>query len=281
MALKLPRCHLISLMSFTLFCGTVAVVHAQPSGAGEDIDNAFLLGITPQQSSKKTRALWQPLATYIQQQTNYPVALHCSPDIPTFENRLFTGKFDLAYVNPRLFIEANKYVGYFPLVREGQQKLKGIIVVAKSSSYQTIQDLQGAHFVSPKNAFAASVITQLNLRAQNITFKNSYVKSHTQGYSLVIQGLANAAGGVMRTFNRLAPNVKNKLRVLWESKGFTSHAFMIHRRVNKVVRQRILSAILSFKDTPEGVSFYSKLKINPFVKAANKDWDDVRQLLGR
>ena len=257
---------------------TLVMVIPSYSFAGDS--NAFSLGIIPQQSGKKIRALWKPLVEYIQRQTNYPTNISGSPNIPIFENRLFTGKFDMAYVNPRLFLEANKHVGYKPILRESNKKLKGIIVVAKNSSYKTIKDLTGVHFVSPKGAFAASALPRINLNNLKLNVENSFVDTHTQGYFFVANGSADAAGGVLRTYNSLKKELKDKLKVLWTSKGVTPHAFIIHPRVNAKVRQRIIDAILTFKDTEEGKAFYKALRINPFMKANKQDWNDVRKLMG-
>lgn len=266
------------VLVFVACMTSITSVHASESDA--NASNSFSLGIIPQQSAKEIHSLWRPLTKYIQQQTNYPFYLHGSPNIPAFEDSLFTGKFDLAYVNPRTYIEANKHVGYLPLVREGQKKLQGIIVVAKDSPHKTLKDLNGLRFTSPKNAFAASTLTRLNMHAQGVKFLNSFVDTHTNGYSLVANGAVDAAGGVLRTFNSLNPKIKNRLRILWTSEGVSPHAFIIHPRVNATVKQRILDAILGFNETPEGVKFFKALHMAPFVEAQNKDWDDVRQLMG-
>jgi len=263
-----------------LFAVVFSIITASSCEAQADDGNSFSLGIIPQQSAKRIHSLWSPLIKYIEQQTNYPFYLHGSANIPTFEDSLFTGKFDLAYVNPRTFIDASKHAGYLPLVREGKKKLKGIIVVSKDSEIQSLTDLNGLRFVSPKNAFAASTLTRLNMHALGLTFTNSFVSTHTQGYALVATGAVDAAGGVLRTFNSLEPELKNRLRILWTSAGVTPHAFIIHPRINSIVKQRILEAILNFKDTPEGVAFYSAMHMTPFIEAQDKDWNDVRQLMG-
>jgi len=276
MSLKnLPKSFMLILATYLISVSSVQSIESD-----ENNSNSFSLGIIPQQSAKKIHALWSPLAKYIKQQTNYPVYLRGSANIPRFEDSLFIGNFDLAYVNPRTFIEANRHVGYLPLVREGDSKLKGIIVVAKNSSYKTLMDLKGARFTSPKHAFAASTLTRLNLQTQGVTFTNSFVETHTQGYSLVANGVVDAAGGALRTFNSLSPKVKSRLRVLWTSEGVSPHAFIIHPRVNPTVKQRILDALVSFNETPEGQEFYKALHMNPFVIAENADWDDMRQLMG-
>ena len=267
----------------SLVCVLLTIVYSPNGYSNEhtmDAGNAFTLGIIPQQSGKKIRALWNPLIKHIHKQTNYPIHLSGSPNIPVFENRLFTGKFDFAYVNPRLFLEANKHVGYQPILRESNKKLKGIIVVAKDSRFKTIQELDGSHFVSPRGAFAASALTRINLHSLKLNVKNSFVDTHTQGYFFVANGNADAAGGVLRTFNSLQQKLKDKLRILWTTKGVTPHAFIIHPRVNVKVKQRILNAIVNFKDTSEGNDFYKALRINPFIEAKSKDWNDIRELMG-
>ncbi len=264
-------------LNTVLFLFTVSTAQANDTGGNNS--SAFSLGIIPQQSVKEIRSLWEPFTKYIEQQTTYPLHTYGSPDIPTFENRLFSGKFDFAYVNPRLFLEANKHVGYLPIVREGNKKLQGIIVVAKDSRYQSIKDLNGIHLVTPKGAFAASALPRIGLYNLELNVKNSFVETHTQGYSLVVTGAVDAAGGVMRTFNSLKPKIRNKLRILWTSKGVTPHAFIIHPRVNGKVRQRIIDAIISFKDSSEGQAFYKSLHLKPFVAAKNADWDDIRRLM--
>ncbi len=257
----------------------MGILSGQMLGADADGHDSLLFGISPH-FSKEQQALWQPLLRYIEKQTNYPLHLEASSSIPVFENRLFSGKFDLAYINPKLYIEANRYVGYQPVVKEGQKKLQGIIVVTKDSMYKTLKDLKGLRFVSPENNFAASVVTRLNLYAQGVDFVNSLVKTSAQTYADLMAGSADAVGAVQQTFDSISPEIKNKLRILWVSQGVTPYAFVINPRVNTVVKQRMVDAILSFKDTPEGATFFKDLQINPFVAAKNKDWNDMRQLIG-
>ncbi len=261
----------------------VLLIYASPGFVvAEDKDsyNSLLFGISPH-LTKQQQAQWLPLIRHIEKQTNYPLRLQTSPTIPVFENRLFAGKFDLAYINPKLFIESNRYVGYQPVVKEGQKTLKAIIVVAKDSPYQTLKDLKGARFTSPENAFAASVLSRLNLYAQGINIIHSHVKTAAEGYAQVVDGSADAVGGVPQTFDLLPAEIKNSLKILWTSEGVAPYAFVVHPRVNSTVRQRIVEAILDFKDTPEGIAFFNKLKMNPFVSAKNNDWDDIRQLTGQ
>ncbi len=267
---------LLQIVTVLFIYASSGSVVAQDEGSYDSL----LFGISPH-LTKQQQEQWLPLIKHIEKQTNYPLHLQASPTIPVFENRLFAGKFDLAYINPKLFVEANRYVGYQPVVKQGQKKLKAIIVIAKDRSYQTLKDLNGLRFTSPENAFAASVLSRLNLYAQGVNVIHSHVKTAAEGYARVATGSADAVGGVQQTFDSLPAEIKNSLKILWTSEGVTPYAFVIHPRVNTIVRQRMVEAILDFKDMPEGTVFFEKMKMNPFVTAENKDWDDMRQLIGQ
>ena len=256
----------------------VCTISQQLAAIEENEHNAFIMGI-PSGLTAEQQASWQSFIQYIETQTNYPLRLQTSASKSVFENRLFAGNFDLAYINPKLFIEANRYVGYQPVLKEGQKKLTGIIVVAKDCGCQTLKDLDGLRFVFPRHVFAASVVTRLNLYAQGLHFTNKQVETAEQSYAAVVSGSADAAGGVLQTFNALPEITKNKLRVLWTSKGISPSAFVFHPRVNATVRQRMVDAILSFKETDAGIVFYNSLQMNPFVRAENSDWNNIRQLM--
>jgi len=71
-----------------------------------------------------------------------------------------------------------------------------------------------------------------------IDIHNKYVSSHDSVYQTVARGIYPAGGGVIRTLKNIRPEIRQQLRVLWTTQGYTPHAFA----------------------------------------AENKDWDDVRAL---
>ena len=237
------------------------------------------IGVIPQQSARKITKTWMPVADYLQRATGYPFRIIASPDIATFEKRLFSGQFDLVYMNPKLYVDAAKQVGYKAIAREADKKLVGVIVVHKDSTYKNLSDLEGKSLVFPADAFAASVITRLNLAKHNIKYEHIYVSTHDMGYALVSNKEYDAAGGVLRTYNKVTKPVKNQLRILWESEGTTPHAFAVHPRVDTKVASRIQQVLLDYHLTPEGQEELKSLGFNKLVKANDKDWDDVRKLM--
>lgn len=246
----------------------------------QSTNHAIKVGVIPQQSAKKIRSSWTPLIEHIESVSGYPVTLETAPDIPTFEKRLFSGHYDLIYVNPKLYVDANKRVGYRAIAKEKGKKLTGIIIVAKDSKIKSLSELEGKEIAFPRSAFAASVIPRLNLEKQNIKYTAKFMSTHDQGYAMVANGSFIAAGGVIRTFDKVNSRIKSKLRILWKSSGMMPHAFAVHPSMDSVVSERIQDALLSFAAGKSTSKKSNKLGFNMLIKANNEDWDDIRKLLG-
>ena len=57
-------------------------------------------GIVPQQSATKLAYLRTPICKYLSDHTGQRVVFKTAKDIPSFEQRLAAGEYDIAYMNP-------------------------------------------------------------------------------------------------------------------------------------------------------------------------------------
>ena len=100
-------------------------------------------GIVPQQNATKLARLWTPICKYLSKQTGYRFVFKTAKDIPTFEKRLATGEYDIAYMNPYHYTVFSIDPGYRAIAKETNKRIQGIIVVKKDSPYQSIVELAG------------------------------------------------------------------------------------------------------------------------------------------
>ena len=128
------------------------------------------------------------------------------------------------------------------------------------------------------DSFAATLLTSAGLRDADVAFESKFVKSHDSVYRAVALGKYAAGGGIMRTFRSVAPEVREQLEVLWETPGYTPHAFAVHERVPAALRDAVLRALTSLSGDDEGRARLEPLKIPAIEAANNEDWDDVRAL---
>ncbi|QLE86045.1 phosphate/phosphite/phosphonate ABC transporter substrate-binding protein [Shewanella sp. Scap07] len=240
----------------------------------------LVFGVVPQQAASTLARKWAPLLDELSTQLPYQLQFATAPDIPTFEQRLADGVYDVAYMNPYHYVVFHQPpTEYTALAKEKNKRLAGIIVVGKDSGIDSINQLNGAQVAFPAPAaFAASIIPRASLAKASIVITPKYVGSHDSVYLAVAQGLVSAGGGVMRTFNNMPDNVRDKLKILWQTQGYTPHAFATHHRVSPAQRQALLEALTAKENQQRLAPLLGQLGFKSFSGAKDSDWDDVRAL---
>lgn len=250
--------------------------------AAEETDEpvqVLSFGVVPQQSASKLARLWAPLLSYLGNKAGMELRFRTAPDIPEFERRVAAGEYDFAYMNPYHYTVFSEKPGYRAFAKAKGQLLKGILVVRADSEIRDPHELEGATLVFPAPAaFAASVLPRAYLAQEGIAFNPKFVSSHDSVYLAVAKGLYPAGGGVVRTLDGLEPELKEQLRVLWTTKGYTPHAFAAHPRVPPEAVQRLGRAMQGASEDEEGRELLAALSMEGFEQAEDSDWDDVRAL---
>ncbi|MEH6453127.1 MAG: phosphate/phosphite/phosphonate ABC transporter substrate-binding protein [Psychromonas sp.] len=235
--------------------------------------------VVPQQSASKLTKLWTPIVNELSQKSGIEIHFVTAPDIPTFEKRLAAGEYDIAYMNPYHYIVFNQTAGYQALAKARDKKIKGILVVAKNSKINSLMDLENQTLAFPAPAaFAATILTQADLKSEQVNFSAEYVSSHDSVYRSVAKGIFPAGGGVVRTFNNVDPDIRSQLRILWTTAGYTPHAIATHSRVTAADRDSLSKALIEMQQQASGKELLGNINIQGFEHAEDADWNDIRDL---
>lgn len=255
------------------FC--LLLIQVTPANA----DKIYSFAVVPQQSASQLAETWSPVLAWLSQHAGIQLRFVTAPDIPSFEKSLATADYDFAYMNPYHFTVFNAKPGYHALARAKDQRLKGIVVVAKNSAITDINQLSGNTISLPAPAsFAASLLVQAELKRHGVIVRPEFVKSHNSVYRNVALGLFPAGGGVPRTLMMMDEAVRNELRVLWETPEFTSHAIAYHPDIPAEIIHQLQQAMDTMPKDPIGLELLAKIGFKGFESAHDNDWDDVRQL---
>jgi phosphonate transport system substrate-binding protein len=259
---------------------TAWVAQAQPSeeeGQGTPVMQTLTFGIIPQQSAQKLARLWTPILERISRESGVKIAFMTAKNIPTFEQRLSEGKYDIAYMNPYQYPRYHDMIGYLPLVKAKNKLIKGIVVVRNDSPLTSLEALKGSEVAFPSpNAFGASILTRFAFKASGTDIIPVYVSTHDSVYRNVAAGRIKAGGGVLRTFNSVAPEVKDRLKIIFTTKGYTPHAIAVLPEVPQEIAETIQKALINLESDEAGASLLKNLNIVGFEAATDSDWDDVR-----
>lgn len=254
----------------------LTLLFAMPAGA---TDKVYIFGVSPQKSASALAEIWVPVLKNLSGRSGINLRFATARDSAEFSARLAKGGYDFAYVNPHQYTLLHANPGYEALAREKGRSLKGLLVVRKDGPVNALADLNGKTLVfSSPTSFAASILPQAELRKQGIQFTPRYVGSHESVYLNVDKGLAPAGGGIARTLDLSADEVRNNLRVLWTTQGYTPHAIASHPRVPEEVRKELLEAMLEMSADSAAKALLDGIGFKGFQAAQDADWDNIRAL---
>lgn len=206
---------LITAFVFALIASSTA----QAACLGEqNATKTYIFDVVPQLPAAKIYTTWSPLLQRIGQDAGLCFELRVSATIPEFEQKLLKGEPEFVFLNPYHAVLANQKKKYQPLLADSEDLLTGILVVRADSPIQNLADLKGQTITFPApNAFAATLLIRAELAKKKIDITPVFVKTHSNVYRSVISKDAIAGGGVNNTLNNEASEVRQQLRVLYET----------------------------------------------------------------
>jgi phosphonate transport system substrate-binding protein len=259
------------VLLFAVLCFT-----APPTWSAEKATYSF--GVVPQFEKRKLFGIWRPILDELEQRTGFTFKLVDSSSIPVFEEKFLEGAYDFAYMNPYHLLMAHDTQGYLPLVRNGDPLLKGILVVPKESPIRNVKELAGKTVAFPSpNALGAALLMRAELaHFHNVEVIPHYVHTHTSVYLHVALGLNPAGGGVASTLRSQKPEVKHKLRIIYETQAVNPHPIGAHPRVPDAHREKVRQAFLQMSKTKAGAVLLSEIPMRRVVTASLEDYTPLR-----
>lgn len=244
---------------------------------------AWSVAVVPQFPAQRIRAAWLPALERLTAQTGERFELVHAPTIGAFEAQFLAGEPDFVFLNPYHMVMAAQAQGYRPLLRD-QAMLSGVLVVRADSAAQGIEALAGQTVAFPSpNALGASLYMRALLDAHGVAVTPAYVKTHSNVYRHVVSGLAGAGGGVRATLQAEPADIRDALRLLFETPPVASHPLAAHPRVPRAVQARLAQQLLAWGGDAADAALLPPLQL-PHPEAADfaRDYAPLQRLeLGR
>lgn len=240
-------------------------------GARAEASHTF--AVVPQYEQRKLFAIWKPIVDDVARRSGVPLKLVTTLTVAEFERELSRGTFDFNYANPYHILRESKRQGYQPIVRDGTP-LQGILVVARDGPLRSPADLDGRTLAVPSpNAIGASLLLRSDLeQLYKVRMEMLDVKTHSSVYLHVAKGLADAGGGVQKTFAEQDEAVRDALRVIYTTRPMPSHPVSAHPRVARPVREAVRQALLDLAATPAGQALFAEVPMSRPVAASIDDY---------
>jgi phosphonate transport system substrate-binding protein len=258
------------LLAFVCFSSTVRA--APPE---------YDFGVLPQVATGKVAEMWVPFLERLSEASGVKLRFVTAPSISEFGARANAGAYAFYYHNTLAYVQHEQL--YTPFAREVGAKTVGVLVVAKQSKASKLADLKGATIAIPSaGSFGAAVLPLFAIQQEGGLDLQKDVKvvvagSHEAGYQSVLQGKADAAGGLTRTFNLMPDEAKARLRILYTTKEYSPLPFAARSDVPAAVVAKVQKALVEFAKDPANAPILEALGMKRGFEAAKaSDWDDVR-----
>lgn len=219
-----------------------ALLLVAASAWGESTERLF--GIVPQYSPQQSAQQWQPLIDHIKDATGISVRFATASRVSAFEQRVMAGQYDFAYLDPLMYLEAQRRAGYRALARDDAVS-HGILVVRRDGP-RSLAELAGKAIAFPAPvAVGGTILVRRDLRLGGIFHDLAYLGTHESVYRAVSAGQYAAGGGTLNTFAQSAPALRQELRVLHRTAPFVSHIVAVHPRVPAAEVGRVRRVLLT------------------------------------
>jgi phosphonate transport system substrate-binding protein len=262
----------------TLWLGLLLATTSTTARAAEA---EYEFGVLPQVATAKLSAQWTPFLERVSQASGVKLRFVTAPSIGEFVARANAGSYAFYYHNTLAYVQQGDQ--YRAFAREKGARTVGVLVVRKDSRVARLSDLKGARVELPSRvSFGAAILPVFALQREggldlekDLTIFIS--GSHEAGYQAVLDGKADVAGGLTRTFELFAAEGRERLRVLYKTRDYSPLPFAARRDVPATVVARVQKALVEFSRDPANAPILENLRMKDGFEAARpSDWDDVR-----
>lgn len=242
--------------------------------------NNYVVGVVPQFATQIISSTWEPLLEELAAKTGDTFELVIETDITQFEVAFERGDYDIAYMNPWHAVIAFETQGYVPIVKDGANSLKGILIVKADSQISEVSQLDNAEIAFPSpNALSASLLVRTELATlHGLTVTPLYVRTHPSVYLNVALGKSLAGGGVLRTLRAQPQSLQDQVKIIYETREVSPHPIVAHRSISAEARLKIANALLEIAAEPEGAALFAGIPMQQPMSAkleeylALRDW---------
>ena len=257
----------------------VLTVSALPAAAEDPV---YEFGVLPQVATAKVAEMWVPLIDKLSEKSGVKLKFVTAPNISEFGTRAAAGAYAFYYHNTLAYVQQDdKYTAF---AREVGAKTVGVLVVSKDSPLKSLKDLKGKTVAIPSaGSFGAAVLPLYAIQQEGGLDLQKDVKvvvagSHEAGYQAVLQGKADATGGLTRTFELFPAESRANLKIFYTTKAYSPLPFAARKDVPAPVVAKVQKALVEIGKDPANAPLLEALNMKKGFEAAKPaDWDDVRR----
>ena len=222
--------------------------------------------------------VWIQIFKHIENESGLSIQFEPASSQLDFELKLAKSYYDLAMVSPMQFNAFRDSPGYQAILKRKSQPIRSIIFVKKNGGIKSFSKLRDSiiAFPNPLN-FESSIVPRESLKRLKFNIIPQFLPSEDAVYKEVIREQYIAGAGTHENFLAQGIEIRNSLRIIWDSPGFSPHAFVAHPSVSFLSLVKLKRAFVSMIKDENAKRLLPYIFVdNGFEVARNSDWDEVQ-----
>ena len=235
----------------------------------------------PAMTNAKVYDVWTPLIAKVNETAKLDIRLVVPQNIMDFEAALNAQTPDFAFVSPHQVLIGKKLKAYEPILLEGGEPIIGMILVRKDSPIQKLEELDKklVGFPMPNSLCGSVLLRRMLIEKHKTNIESKFLMHHSNVYRSVLRGEVIAGGGINKTFHQEPSEIQNELRVLYQTPPFASFAIIVHNRVSKEIKDKVVKYFQELPNFPELTGFMkSAMMTKPVPTDYNKDFKPIEDM---
>jgi len=247
--------------------------------------DAFVIGIAPHTSPRVILEMYTPLRMYLEKSLGVAVEIVTAPNYEILAQRGLAQEFDIAITTghqARLF---QKDAQYTPLLTY-KADFKAVALVLANGPIKGPADLKDTNVLGLSPASLVTLWGQHWLADNKVVSQSiKYISASDSVAQLIISGDAAVGFTSLANYQKLQPEVRDKLQILAESEPMAGRVYMLNSR-RLPMQKEIETALWAFAATPEAVQYFEANKLGGYrllkpgeMEAMDPYVDETRKLI--
>jgi phosphonate transport system substrate-binding protein len=232
------------------------------------------------------------LVDYLTKETGWKFdQIGAPPNDAAFGKMLETKRFDMAIVNPYLYLLLADRKGAVPVLKtisfDGKDSYRGLIVCRADSLIQSLSDLRGKQILAPSRSTVGGFISQwVLLKQQGLDPDRDLTYQFGVTQEEIIEKIVSRRGEVgfiredVYEAMKKAKGHTPQIKVLAYTSFFPNPGVVIFPDTDPALVEKVKTALLNLKlDNPAHRFILERIRISGFSPASVEDYKDFRDLL--
>ena len=234
-------------------------------------------GIFPYVSPGQLVKFHHPLRSYLEETLGIKVSLVTAPNFKEFIKRTQQGKYDIIMTAPHLGKLAE--VQGYRRIAHSMHEVQGIYLAHKDSGIKTLPDLRGKVITLVGRAAIITQMVEYQLKSLGMQEGKDYTfrvtRTHNNAMYAPLRGESDASVTGSLLFRKLGEKERENVRVIGKTPVAPGFMVMAGNRITEAQRQKLIEALLGFKDIPAGKDYLKTTGLVRFERITDQEMQDL------